>query len=106
MIIVTDENFEKEVLKKGNPVLVDFYADWCPPCKMLSPIFEKLDKEFENKVEFAKVNADSSPAISQKFGISHLPTVILFKAGEPADSFVGLRTEDDIKNWIKENLKK
>jgi thioredoxin 1 len=103
MIILTDENFEKEVFNSSKPILVDFYAAWCPPCSVLTPILEKLETEYEGKVLFRKINVDNSPITSQRFGVNPIPTVILFKAGKPAGEFIGLRPEPVIKEWL-ENL--
>jgi len=104
MISLTDQNFEQIIRENNKPVLVDFFAEWCPPCKMLSPILEKLEKEYEEKIIFAKVNVDMSPLTAQKFGINPIPTVILIKKGEPVASFVGLLPELEIKNWLEKNL--
>jgi len=106
MISLTDQNFEQTVKENNKPVLVDFFAEWCPPCKMLSPILERLEKEYEKKIIFAKVNVDEAPMIAQKFGINPIPTVILLKKGKPVGSFVGLIPEEEIKNWLEENLAK
>jgi len=101
MLSLTDENFEKEIQATEKPVLVDFFATWCPPCQVLSPILEKLEQEFRDRVIFAQVNVDSAPQISQKYGINPIPTVILFKKGEPVNQFIGLRPESEIKEWLK-----
>ena len=101
---LTDENFEEIIKEGGKPVLVDFFAEWCPPCKLLSPILEKLEKEYEGKAVFVKVNVDNCPLTSQKCGINPIPTVILFKDGKPAANFVGLLPEENIKKWLDENL--
>jgi len=123
MFELDDQNFEQIVRENNKPVLVDFFAEWCPPCKMLSPILEKLEKEYEDynsptasshsslrsewapKIIFAKVNVDLAPNTSQKYGINPIPTVILFKEGKPVGSFVGLRPEEEIKNWLENLLK-
>jgi len=104
MLNLTDENFEKEIQTADKPVLVDFFALWCSPCSVLGPILEKLEEEFEGKVIFAKVNVDSAPKTSQKFGINPIPTVILFKKGKQVSGFVGARTEPEIRKWLEENL--
>lgn len=104
MLILNDKNFGKEILESQKPALVDFYASWCPPCRMLSPILEKLSKEYADKVIFAKLNVDLNPITSQKHGITNLPTVALFKNGKPVSGFVGARTEKEIKDWFEENL--
>lgn len=105
MLILTDENFDKEIQNTDKPVLVDFYAVWCPPCSILSPILEKLKEEFKEKVVFAKLNVDVAPKICQKYGINPIPTVILFKKGEPVDEFIGLKPESEIREWLENQLK-
>src|SRR5881396_3173499 len=96
----TDQNFEAEVLKSDVPVLVDFWAEWCMPCRMLTPTMEKIDKDYSGKVKVCKVYTDSNRDISMKYGISAIPTVILFKKGEVAQKFVGLRQERDFKEAL------
>jgi len=102
---LTDENFEKLIRESDKQILVDFFAEWCPPCKALSPILEKLEIEFGEKIIFAKVNVDTSPITAQKLDINPIPTVILFKKGEAAASFVGLLPELEIKNWLEKQIK-
>jgi len=104
-IILTDENFDKEMNSSVKPVLVDFFADWCEPCSMLAPILEKIEKDFSGKIILMKANLDSAPKTAEKFGVEKIPTVILFKAGKPVSGFVGLAGEDGIKDWL-ENLMK
>ena len=104
MLELTDENFEKEISNAKKPVLVDFFAIWCPPCSILSPILEKIEEEFKEKVIFAKVNVDAAPKTSQKYGINPIPTVILFKGGKPISEFIGARPESDVREWLKDNL--
>ena len=105
MLNLTDENFEKEIQTAEKPILADFFAVWCSPCQVLSPILDKLESEFKEKVIFAKVNVDSSPQASQKYGINLIPTVILFKKGEPISEFTGLKPENEIKDWLANQLK-
>ena len=93
----TDQNFEDEVLKSPTPVLVDFWADWCMPCKMLAPTIAKIAGDYVGKVKVGKVDTDANREISIKYGISAIPTVILFKNGQVAQKFVGLRQERDFK---------
>ena len=93
----TDTNFETEVLKSAQPVLVDFWAEWCMPCRMLAPTIEKLATDYNGKVKVGKVDTDANREISIKYGISAIPTVILFKDGQVAQKFVGLRQERDFK---------
>ena len=97
----TDDNFESEVLKSEQPVLVDFWAEWCMPCRMLAPTIEKIANDFAGKVKVGKVDTDANRDISVKYGISAIPTVILFKNGQVAQKFVGLRKEADFKQALE-----
>ena len=105
MLNLNDQNFEAEIKKAGQPVLVDFWADWCFPCQMLSPILDEAIEELKNEIVLAKVNIDEAPIISQKYGIEKIPTVMLFKEGKPISFFEGVRGEMEIKNWLNKNLK-
>jgi len=96
----TDQNFESEVLKSTEPVLVDFWAEWCMPCRMLAPTIEKLAGDYVGKVKVGKMDTDSNRDTSMKYGISAIPTVILFKNGQVAQKFVGLRQERDFKEAL------
>jgi thioredoxin 1 len=102
VIELTDDNFEREVLKSDVPVLVDFWAEWCMPCKMLTPTIEKLAKDYQGKVKVGKVDTDSNRDTAIKYSISNIPTVILFKNGEMNQRFVGLRPEKDFKAALDE----
>jgi len=102
---LNDQNFEAEIKKAGQPVLVDFWADWCFPCQMLSPILDEAIEELKNDIVLAKVNIDEAPIISQKYGIEKVPTIFLFKEGKPKSFFEGIRSEDEIKDWLNKNLK-
>jgi thioredoxin 1 len=97
---LTDQNFEAEVLKSDKPVLVDFWAEWCMPCRMLGPTIEKLAKDYNGKVKVGKVDTDANRDVSMKYGISAIPTVILFKDGQVAQKFVGLRQEKEFKEVL------
>ena len=97
---VTDDNFEQEVLKSSKPVLVDFWAPWCGPCRMVSPIVEELATEYEGKVEFVKVNTDDNPNTSVKYGIRSIPTLLVFKDGEAVGQIVGFRPKSDLKERL------
>jgi thioredoxin 1 len=96
----TDQNFEQEVLKSDKPVLVDFWAEWCMPCRMLAPTIEKIANDYSGKVKVGKLDTDANRDVSIKYGISAIPTVILFRNGEVAEKFVGLRQEKDFKEAI------
>ncbi len=96
----TDGNFEAEVLKSEQPVLVDFWAEWCMPCRMLAPVIDKVAKEYAGRVKVGKLDTDANRDVSLKYGINAIPTVILFKNGQVAQKFVGLRQEKDFKEAL------
>jgi thioredoxin 1 len=96
----TDQNFEAEVLKSSTPVLVDFWAEWCPPCRMLAPTIDKLANDYSGKVKVGKVDTDSNRDVSIKYGIMSIPTVILFRNGEVSQKFVGLRNEREFREAL------
>jgi len=100
MLGLTDQNFEETTQNSQKPVLVDFWTFWCNPCSVLSPILEKIEKEYNDKIILAKVNLDASPFTAQKFKIEQIPTVILFKYGMPISGFVGVKPEPAIKEWL------
>jgi thioredoxin 1 len=103
---ITDQNFEQEVAQANVPVLVDFWAEWCMPCRMLAPTIDKIANEYSGKVKVGKIDTDANRDVSIKFGISAIPTVILFKNGEVVQRFVGLRQEKDFKAAIDGALAK
>lgn len=96
----TDGNFDAEVLQSDKPVLVDFWAEWCMPCRMLAPTIDQVAEEFDGKVKVGKVDTDSNRDVSVKYGISAIPTVILFKNGEIQKKFVGLTNKDDLASAL------
>jgi len=104
VIIVTECSFKEKVLKNENYVLVDFWADWCHPCKILSPILEEISLEYKEKLVVASVNVEKNPDISDKYSIRGIPTLLLFKNGELKASKVGSISKDDLKNFIDTNL--
>ena len=96
----TDANFEEEVLKSNEPVLVDFWAEWCMPCRMLAPTIDKIATDYHGKVKVGKLDTDSNRDVAMRFSISAIPTVILFKGGQVVQRFVGLRQEKDFKEAL------
>jgi thioredoxin 1 len=102
-IILNDDNFEKEVIQSDLPVLVDFYADWCGPCKMMAPIVDELATEFEGKVKVAKLNVDKAQEIAAEFRVMSIPTLIYFKDGRPAQTMVGVVDKQKLDNILKAN---
>ena len=101
---VTDQSFEADVLKSPGPVVVDFWAEWCAPCKMITPALEELAGEFAGKVTVAKVNIDENPMTPNNYGVRGIPTLILFKDGKPAAQQVGAAPKSQLKTWIAGNL--
>ena len=101
---LTDENFEKEIAEAEKPVLVDFWMQGCGPCVLISPILEKIAKEFSEKIIFAKANFDSVPFTAQKYKLTAAPTIILFKEKKPISGFIGMKPEEEIKQWLEKNL--
>ena len=101
---VTDESFETEVLKADKPTLVDFWAEWCGPCKQVAPILEEISNEMKDQVVIAKHNIDEEPNQPTKWGIRGIPTMLLFKDNELKATKVGVTTKSNIISWIKENI--
>jgi len=101
----TDQNFADEVISADQPVLVDFWAEWCMPCRMLAPTIDALADDFQGKAKIGKVDTDSNRETAMKYGISAIPTVILFKGGEVKKKFVGMTSKEDLAAAIDEALK-
>ena len=97
---LTDENFETEVLNSEKTCLVDFYADWCGPCKMMSPIIDEIASELEDKVKVGKVNSDENMELTQKYQIMSIPTIMVIKNGEVKKTFVGVTPKEKIVNQL------
>jgi thioredoxin 1 len=103
-IILTENNFDEEVLNSDTPVLVDFWAEWCGPCKMVGPTIEELAKEYKGRAKVGKVNVDQNPGIAEKYGIRGIPTLILFSKGEVAEQLVGVQSKEKMVEIIDKNL--
>lgn len=104
MISLTDENFDEQVMRAERPVLVDFFAPWCGPCKMAEPIMKELAKEYQGKVKIGKVNVDEDQKYAQKYGVMSIPTLILFKNGKELERVVGFPGKSGLETLIKESL--
>jgi thioredoxin 1 len=101
IIELTEDNFETEVLTATGPALVDFYAPWCGPCKMLAPLLEQFAADFAGKVKFAKLNIDHAPALADEYEITGVPTLMLFRGGETVDQVVGFSGPRQFKAWLE-----
>ena len=101
---VTDNSFENDVIKSDKPIVVDFWAEWCGPCKMLSPILEDVSEELNEKIKVVKVNLDENQDLAMKYSVRSIPTLLLFRNGELIDSKIGLSPKDDIISWINSKI--
>jgi thioredoxin 1 len=104
IVYVTDETFEQEVLKAAGPVLVDYWAEWCGPCKMISPVLEEIAKDYAGRVKVAKLNIDENPTTPPKYGIRGIPTLMLFKNGNVEATKVGAVSKSQLSAFIDGNL--
>lgn len=103
IVNVSDQSFKSEVEGQGT-VLVDFWAPWCGPCKMIAPVLEELDGEIGSQLKIAKVNVDDNPESASRFGVMSIPTLIVFKNGEPVDKVIGFQSKDALKNVVNRHL--
>ncbi len=101
---LTDNNFQNEVLQSDKPVLVDFWAEWCGPCRMVGPIVEELSGEYDGKVKVGKVDVDSNPQVATQYGIRSIPSLLIFKGGEVVDQVVGAVPKAELKKHLDEQL--
>lgn len=103
-LVFTDSNFESDVLKSDTPVMVDFWAPWCAPCRIVSPIIEELGIEYAGKVKVGKLNVDDNPQTAAKYGIMSIPSIFLFKNGQPVKTMIGAQSKENFKRGIEEVL--
>jgi len=104
IVTVSDAEFDSSVLQGDKPALIDFWAEWCQPCKMLAPTVEEIAGEYEGKVLVGKLNVDDNPATATKYGIRGIPTLLLFKGGQVVQQLVGVKSKAEIKKIIDENI--
>jgi thioredoxin len=104
IVTVSDAEFESSVLQGDKPALIDFWAEWCQPCKMLAPTVEEIAGEYADKVLVGKLNVDDNPATATKYGIRGIPTLLLFKGGQVVQQLVGVKSKAEIKKIIDENI--
>lgn len=100
----TVDNFDKEVLQSELPVLVDFYADWCGPCKMMAPVIEQIAGEYDGKLKVGKCNTDENMALAQQYRIASIPTLMVFKAGQAVATYIGVMSKDELCEKIEKEL--
>ena len=100
IINVNQDSFQKAVLDSQKPVLVDFWAPWCGPCRAVAPVIEELTKDYEGKIEFTKVNVDEAPFVASKYGVMSIPTIIVFKGGKPLNQVIGYQPKDQLKKLL------
>jgi len=101
---VSDQSFEEDVLKAEGPVLVDFWAEWCGPCKQIAPSLERISQEMGDKVTIAKINIDDNPQTPTQYGVRGIPTLLIFKGGQVAAMKVGALPESKLKEWIQQSI--
>ena len=103
-IKISDETFEENVINNGKPIIVDFWAEWCGPCKQIAPILEEISNEYNDKITIGKLDVDENPETPGKYQIRGIPTMLLFNNGKLVDTKVGLSSKTDLKEWINKNI--
>jgi thioredoxin 1 len=106
IVNVNQESFQKTVVDAQKPVLVDFWATWCGPCKMVAPIIDELAGEYKDKAGFAKINVDENPQLASQFGVMSIPTIMIFKNGKPEQQVIGYKSKNDLKKLLESVLSK
>lgn len=98
IVTLTQENFSKEVLESSTPVLVDFWGEWCPPCRAIAPILDELAQEYDGRVKIGKVNTEEHPSLAAAYGVKAIPTLMFFRQGQVADQLVGMKSKRELKD--------
>lgn len=101
---IEESKFDEAVLKSEIPVMVDFWAPWCGPCRMVAPVVEELSDDYDGKVNFVKINVDNSPKIASQYGIMSIPTLMVFKGGKPVDTIIGFRPKEELQRSLETAL--
>jgi len=102
--IVNEKSFDKVIVESTLPVLVDFWASWCLPCKAITPILEDLAEEYSSKINFIKLDVDEAPLIAPRYGIYSIPTILILKEGKPVDQVIGLKSKDELKQFLEKAI--
>lgn len=98
---ITERNFQEEVLNSDRPILIDFYADWCGPCRMMAPIIDQIAEEMPDKIKVGKINVDDNQELAMKYGVMSIPTIVIIENGEVKNTLVGVRDKSEIKEMLK-----
>ena len=104
IVNIDENNFQKTVLESQKPVLVDFWATWCGPCRMVAPVIEELSQDYQDKIGFGKINVDENPKLASQYGIMSIPTLIIFKKGKPDQQIIGFKPKNELKTMLDNAL--